>query len=321
MGMRSSKQLENLQTSDLEFSDNINHKLDIDKKDTIIFPNNKITEISDNKSYNTNISITEELNKSTKMDSTFDNQSELVPFKFEWKVNNNNENKEIEVMIAGTFLNNWNTFIKMDKNPETNIYEYKTLLKREKHFFKYLINNKWLCSDLYPKVQDNSNNTNNFIDLTNCDVNLNINDNISENKNEITVKKEKNKKRKKFENNRKNEGYGLNFPLIKDLNGKAPIVMDHYKETFLIDNQSNQDKLFSLNQFSDFQKCHSNGNRSYKQIYIFPHEKLGHITPNIYDILYNKNYNRYCFTERKKHKYLTLVYYKPKYTILNYNRI
>ena len=303
MGMRTSRNEEETEDN-LEFNINYKYKLDSDKKDTLVFPSTKNTEIGEDKTYNTNISITEELNKSTKMDSTYDNKNELVPFNFKWKEKENN-NKELEVMIAGTFLNNWETFIKMEKNPKTNIYEYQTFLPKEKHSFKYIINNKWLCSDLYPTTKDNSNNINNYIDLTNY--------NNNENKeNKILIKKVKTKKKKRKENKEINDGYGLKFPLIKDLNSKAPDVILHYKDLILIDNQSNQGK-FDNKKFLNYKKNKFyNENNSYKDIFIFSHEKLEHLSPNIDDIFSTKNYNRYSITERKKHKYLTLVYYKPK---------
>jgi hypothetical protein len=303
MGMRTSRNEEETEDN-LEFNTNYKYKLDSDKKDTLVFPSTKNIEIGEDKTYNTNISITEELNKSTKMDSTYDNKNELVPFNFKWKEKENN-NKELEVMIAGTFLNNWETFIKMEKNPETNIYEYQTFLPKEKHSFKYIINNKWQCNDLYPTTKDNSNNINNYIDLTNY--------NNNENKeNKILIKKVKTKKKKRKENKEINDGYGLKFPLIKDLNSKAPDVMLHYKDLILIDNQSNQDRFDNKKFFNYKKKKFYNENNSYKDIFIFPHEKLEHLSPNIDDIFSTKNYNRYSITERKKHKYITLVYYKPK---------
>ena len=304
MGLITSRNEEETEDN-LEFNTSYKYKLDSEKKDSLVYPSTKNTEISEDKTYNTNISITEELNKSAKMDTTYDNKTELVPFNFKWKESENNNDKELEVLITGTFLNNWQTFIKMEKNPETNIYEYRTFLPKEKHSFKYIINNKWLCSDLYPTTKDNSNNTNNYIDLTNYNNNENKED-------QILIKKVKTKKKKRKENKEINDGYGLKFPLIKDLNSKAPDVMLHYKDLILIDNQSNQGK-FDNKKFLNYKKNKFyNENNSYKDIFIFPHEKLEHLSPNIDDIFSTKNYNRYSITERKKHKYITLVYYKPK---------
>jgi hypothetical protein len=318
MGMRNSKNIEEYSTDNMEFDSTLNQKLNLDEKDSLIFVTNKNTESNENKSINININLTEELNKSTKVDSTFDNNTELVPFKFEWKEEDNNPNREIEVMLTGTFLNNWDSYVKMEKNPDTNIYEYEILLPKAKHFFKYIINNKWKCSNLYPTEKDNSNNTNNYIDLTNYNKNNNIIKNIfdgdsySENNNENKIKTEKIKKRKKIINKKNNDLYGQKFPLINDLNLKAPTVMIHNKDPFSLENQSNQKELGNLSFYSTKEKDYSTANTSYKPIFIFPHEKLSHIVPNIDDILSTKKYNRYSITQRKKHKYLTIVYYKPK---------
>ena len=318
MGMRNSKNIEEYSTDNMEFESTLTQKLNLDEKDSIILVTNKYTESNENKSINMdiNLNLTEELNKSTKENSTFDNKEELVPFKFEWKEEDNNPNREIEVMLTGTFLNNWDSFVKMDKNPDTNIYEYEILLPKAKHFFKYIINNKWKCSDLYPTEKDNSNNINNYIDLTNYNKKKRIIkyifDNDSENNTEKKIKNEKIKKRKKIINNKNNDRYGQKFPLIKDLNLKAPTVMIHNKDSFSLENQSNQKELGNLSFYSTKEKDYSTVNTSYKPIFIFPHEKLSHSVPNIDDILSTKNYNRYSITQRKRHKYLTFVYYKPK---------
>ena len=314
MGMKNSKiEEEDFSNNNDELIDTFSHKLDLNEKESIIFPSEKMREININKTFTTNLSITEELNKSaksTKMDSTIDNKFELIPFKFEWKENISNANKELEVMITGSFLNDWEQFIKMDKNHETNIYEYLAYLPKKKHYFKYIINNKWLCSDLYPTTQDDSNNTNNYIDLTNYNINSPEKNLILEN-NELYTNNEKIKKKRKKEK-KINDGYEIKYPNSKDLNVKAPMVMLHYKNSFLIDNQSNQYKFGIKDEFKFENNNYLNENKSYKKIFIFPHEKLRHITPNINDIFNNKKYNRYSITERKKHKYLTLVYYKPK---------
>ena len=47
---------------------------------------------------------------------------------------------------------------------------------------------------------------------------------------------------------------------------------------------------------------------------VWPHEKLMHLCPNLEDLNEQSinNYFRICTTFRSKHKYLTIVYYKPK---------
>lgn len=309
MGVRNSKNIEEFTNDNIDFDSNLNQQLNIQEKDSILSPI-KNTENNENKSININLSITEELNKSTKMETTFENQVDLIPFKFEWKEKDNNPDSELEIMLTGTFLNNWDSFVKMEKNLDTNNYEYKILLPRAKHLFKYIVNNKWKCSDLYPTEKDNSNNLNNYIDLTNYNIESTINETFENN--EIKPKKAIIKKRKKIINKKTDEKYGQIFPLIKDLNSSAPRVMMHYEKSFSFDNQTNQNKLvnenFSVNRKMNFPTVHS----CYKNIIIFPNEKLRHIAPNINDIFSKSNYNRYLISERKRHKYLTFVYYKPK---------
>ena len=305
MGIRNSKNLEEFSNDNMEYESSLNQKLNREEKDFLILLPYKNTKTKENKTMNINMSITEELNKSTKMDSTFDNKNDLVPFKFEWKEKDNNPNRELEVMLTGTFLNNWDSVVKMEKNPETNIYEYITLLPRAKHHFKYIINNKWKCSDLYPTEKDKSNNTNNYIDLINYNIDINKKD-------KTKTKNETIKKTKKIINTKLNEKYGLIFPLIKDLNVIAPPIMMHYKEPFYLDNISNQENLANKIYLSFQKSNYSNVNNSCKEILILPHEKLAHITSNVDDIFTKNNYNRYSITERIKHKYLTIIYYKPK---------
>lgn len=264
-------------------------------------------EINEDKDLINKLNVIDEIVNKT--ESTVDKtKNEYIPFKFEWKDEENspNPNDEKEVMITGTFLDNWNTIVPMIKNPETNIYEFRTSLTKSKHSFKYIINNKWICSNLYPTAKDDSNNLNNYIDLTK------YSENISK----------KNKKQK--ENNKNNldeiytlnsEGYNLKYPLIKDLNIKPPGVISNYKNTFCLDYQSNQNKF---NNYFLSKKIYKNiislnlNNCCYKKIFNFSNEKLEHLIENIEDILSSKRYIRYSITQRRTDKLLTLVYYKPK---------
>ena len=265
-------------------------------------------EINEDKALINKLNIIDEIvNKS---ESTNDKtKNEYIPFKFEWKDEENSlnsENNEKEVMITGTFLDNWNTIVPMIKNPETNIYEFRTSLTKTKHFFKYIINNKWKCSNLYPTAFDESNNLNNYIDLTKYSVNIS-----KKSKKEIDNKKIKLDELYTINS----EGYDLKYPLIKDLNITAPGVINNYKNTFCLEYQSNQNKINNncfLSKKSYKNKNSLNGNNCYQNIINCSNEKLEHLIENIEDMFSSKRYIRYSITQRKINKLLTLVYYKPK---------
>ena len=56
-----------------------------------------------------------------------------------------------------------------------------------------------------------------------------------------------------------------------------------------------------------------NENNTYKKIMTCPHEKLMHFCTNLEDLKnINNHYLKVCTTVRTKHKFLTLIYYKPK---------
>ena len=58
----------------------------------------------------------------------------------------------------------------------------------------------------------------------------------------------------------------------------------------------------------------TNINTSYKNIVRINNDKLGHLITEIKnnpDIYNNKNILRICSSERKKHKYITFIYYRP----------
>ena len=303
-----------------KFWDGSNYESNINKEETITSSNER----NENKTLIKQLNGLEENNKTS---STFDkSKSDYIPFKFEWRNEDNSSDEEMEVMITGSFLNDWNTFIPMIKNPKTNIYEYQTSLSKQKHFFKYIINNKWKCSSLYPTVVDKSNNINNYIDLTshnlgNSNKNLNVNANLNVNMKENNFKNDS--EVSNFNDNddgygdiykKNNDGYGLKYPLIKDLNLTAPSAMSNYRKKFCLEYQSNQNKICELFLPNKIYKksnylMEKNG---YKKIFDFPNEKIDHLIYNIQDFHIYKKSIRFCTTERKREKLLTLIYYKPK---------
>lgn len=252
-------------------------------------------------------------NSSITMNSEiYDNKNKYIYYKFEWIGEGKN------VLLSGDFSDNWKTKIYMKKNEETGIFEVILPLERKKFNFKFIIDGDWVCSKQYQTTYDNHNNLNNFIDLTNFNKNSikkeknqnNINsitcNNQETNNSFSTYKKEEMKKRY----------YDCKYPLNNELNIVAPIIMTHYIYSFNIDYQSNQD-FISVNPSKDFlqykEKNFNTENNTYKKIMIWPHIKLLHSCSNLEDIKNKeKNYFRICVTNRNKHKFLTIVYYKPK---------
>ena len=245
--------------------------------------------------------------KAEKIEKTEKKQNEeLVPFKFEWK------GLGSRVILAGAFLQNWTKYEPMIKNPQTKVFEKIIKLPKTKHYFKFIVDNKWVCSNQYPTIMDNSNNKNNFIDLTNYTPPkelIQIEDfkkgELKPHRNKVIVLDMKDK-----------TNYNCKFPDSHELNSYAPSTIIYYKESFDLDYQSNQKIIKKINKKKKFRfkvKNTLNENNTYKKILPFPHEKLMHFCQNINDLNnWKKNYLRGSTTIRNKHKYLTIVYYKPK---------
>ena len=197
----------------------------------------------------------------------------------------------------------------MANYPRFKEYEYKTWLLKEKHYFKYIVNNKWKCSDLYLTCSDESKNINNYIDLTNYIINDSNKHEESKDNIFLCVYKED-------IYNISNEGYNLKYPLIKDLNLNAPTILINYKTPFSLDYQSDQyrlnDAFITNNNHSKDRIIISGYNTCYKKIYNFPNEKICHFIINIGNYSCNKNPVRFLITERTINKCVTFIYYKPK---------
>ena len=227
----------------------------------------------------------------------------LVPFKFEYKEKCDN------AQITGSFFD-WKKKLDMLKNNTTGFYEIIIKLPRCIHQFKFIINNQWVCSKDYQITKDSYNNVNNIIDLTYFIPTVELQNyeknNIDNNK-QIINKKEKQK-------NYFSNDFGCNYPNLKELNNKAPSVLSNYKSAFDLNLHSNQKNLNISNQeylITDNKKLFIENN-DFKAIDIFRHEQLLHICSNCKKDKKNTNYITSATTYRFKHKFLTIVYFKPK---------
>ena len=248
-----------------------------------------------------------------------DNQQKKVPYKFEWKGDGR------EVLLTGDFVN-WNEKIKMKKNKKTGYFEVVLFLERKKHDFKFIIDGNWICSNQYPTNEDDNHNVNNFISLTNYFPAKELLKLTEESKDKNTTNTEEENNDKNIEDQNQNliikkeeikkKQYISNFPLINELNTLAPIIMRHYRPIFNLDYPSTQD-FIKINKKFNFltykEKNFNTENNTYKKIMTCPHEKLMHFCTNLDDIRnIENNFFRLCTTVRTKHKFLTLIYYKPK---------
>ena len=103
------------------------------------------------------------------------------------------------VKVTGSFVN-WTSQFDMVYYPEEKVFKYNVTLSKTKHFFKFIVDGIWKCSQKYPQMKDNSNNSNNFVDLTDFSMPTKI-----ESPKKKGKKEEKKAKREKREKNNKKE--------------------------------------------------------------------------------------------------------------------
>ena len=221
-----------------------------------------------------------------------DKNEQLILYPFEWKEGGN------EVEIYGSFAENWNKKTEMKKNLNTGIFQAFIEVPRGRHEFKFVVDQKWVCSQYYDRVTNKNNITNNVIDLTNYIPPQVINSNNISNK----------KKRKSTID------YGCNYPKKTEVNLEAPNLPQNYFPIFNLDFQSKQEFLQKvyLKDISFDKTKTLLENNTFKSILTISHEKLLHICHNVESNNVNDKYIRTSLTQRTKHKFLTLVYYTPK---------
>ena len=226
-------------------------------------------------------------------------EEKKYPYKFEYK----GEGKS--VLLAGDFLDNWKSIKVMIKNNATGIFERMVNLTQKKHQFKFIVDNKWVCSNQYPTIPDERGIINNFIDLTNYIPPDNL---IKEDA------KKKLDKKTLSKNNNFNNGYSTNMPGLNELNTIAPTINALYIPKFDLDYQSNQNqRVYKMHLLRYTQRNCANENNTFKKILLCPHDKLMHLCPNI-NVLNRKNKSNYIkisTSVRIKHKFLTLEYFTP----------
>lgn len=250
---------------------------------------NLIQNIS-NKNQSTNVQS--ETTENIRIQEPNDNK---INIKFEWKEGGS------KVEMSGSFLDNWKKKEKLEKNPTTGIFEVYLDIPKGIHQFKFIVDEKWMCSSNYATIND-KNNTNNIIDTTNFPTN-----NIPiENTSSTNVKKKK-KKNKDIE-------YNCIYPKASEVNSEAPGIPQHYISCFDINNQTKQEylSLFPNKLVFDKRKNFIENN-TFKDIITISHDKISHICYNIGNENSDQDkFVRTSITHRIKHKFLTIIYYTPK---------
>ena len=237
--------------------------------------------------------------ENTNENININNSSKTIPYIFRWKGNAQ------KVYITGDFLDNWKNFAEMTKNPKTGEFEYIIYLSKTVHQFKFIVDGNWVFSQDYEIIKDNSNNINNILDITNSNI-------ISDLNNTKTTKDDNNQTQHSTNSDKKKKMFGCVYPNSNELNLGAPPLPHHYSKLFDMDYQLDKNKNKISDQWLKFQLVNNDSeNSSYKTIVVFPHEKLLHLCFNKNDC-YDYKYMRTSATCRIQHKFLTIIYYRPK---------
>ena len=254
--------------------------------------------LSENNSNNELLSDTLSSNdiNTTKENYDNNNTSEIL-YTFIWDEGGKN------VKVTGSFVN-WSTLFDMKYYPEEKVFKYSHLLTKEKHSYKFIVDGIWKCNQKQPMIKDNSNNTNNYIDLSNYILPKKIE------KEKTTKKKPKKKKEKKIFKKKLEEGYDIKFPSKDDLNIEAPVVKEDYLETFLIDSHTNQN-FIGRSLYLNFKTNEPfTEEKSYKELLLAPHISINHSLKSVNKLDLLETGMNFRFRDKN----CTLVYYshQPK---------
>ena len=263
-----------------------------------------------------NSTQTQSLHQSETTENTkIPESNDLIPFKFEWKESGT------DVKISGSFLDNWDRKEPLKFNNETKSYEITLKIPRGLNQFKFIVDDKWLCSKYYKVITDKSNNDNNEIDTNATSETSTMNSLM--NSNVLDMKKKKKKLGKG------NNDYNCLIPNKSAVNAEAPIIPWYFRSYINLDFNSNQldetkfnDKLIDLSEEKSKEKPKENEEmlilnktkdlletNTFKSIMTIPHEKLSHLFLNCDS---DNKYIRNAMTQRNKHKFVTVVYFSPK---------
>ena len=175
------------------------------------------------------------------------------------------------------------------------LFQFNINLAKGVYQFKFIVDGIWKTSNFYQKTRDNSGNENNVIDLTNI-------------KEPETQTKKIQSQSEDLRNVRRNE-YNSYYPKQNEMNADAPHVPYHYLRNYNINYNTRQDRL-GIKRFLIYnEKNLLSENNSYKKVLLCPHVNLNHECTNC---VQHSKYIRTSVSQRIRHKFLTVIYYKPQ---------
>jgi hypothetical protein len=261
------------------------------------------------KTETTSININSQSGNSSTSDKVENISNDIkIPTLFQWKEGGNN------IIITGSFCG-WSHNFAMRKNEKNNIYELTLYLPKGEYQFKFIVDNIWRCSNFYPTVTDQNNNTNNVLNNTK-ELNDIIKEREKENQNtaNTTPDFDKNSTNLKKKSNHQNASVNLSeqmkknytnlFPLKEQLNSEPPHLPQHYLNPLSYNSYPNiGEKEFIYNRFKN-----NLIRQTFQSVKIPTHVYLNHILRNCKE---EKKYIRSSISFRIRSKFATIIYLHP----------
>lgn len=226
-----------------------------------------------------------------------------IVYLFEWKEGGNC------VLITGGFVN-WQQNFTMIKN-SNGVFVYPIEMNQGVYQFKFIVDNKWRCSQYYTTIKDEFNNINNIIDLTNY-INDDQNQQSPEGGKSILQTRTQTQTYAPPLQQLNRKDYPSNMPSQSEMNTDCPQVPIHYQKMFNIDYNTNQNKIGDNVYLNYCERNLLSENNSYKKILVPSHVNLNHHCSKFISQDGSVKYCRIikaCVSQRIRHKFITVIYY------------
>lgn len=262
---------------------------------------------SNTQSINTE-SPTNETSIQSNSSSIHKDSNDLVEVEFIWKEGGN------EVFLTGSFVN-WKQWFNLEKK-ENQVFSRKIKLPKEAHFFKFIVDKEWKASSFYNRITDEKGNINNSISLSTPIKNKPQQDNQLKSPSKVR-EKEKDKDKAKPKEKKSNQVILNDFcskiiPERSNFNSEAPNLPESYFEKFSLTHNNSFLKGKSNLNSESLNSIYQNSNCSGKSLIIPPHVNLNHCLVSKSNEISGVENVIISHSTRVRHKFVTLLYYKPK---------